>query len=298
MSVRQTIKRHYKIISCLKKRAMSFEELQNDMLLDPDSIEEQLIKSQRTLQRDIVDIDSIYGIVIVADRSSGKYYINENTENTHSQRLRENFDLINAIRLTERFGGNLVFEDRKPLGTQHMSGLLHAIQNQLEVKFTYLKFYDDSISERRLKPIALKEARNRWYLIAEDMKDTIVKNFSLDRISNFVITESKFKPHKGYDIIEEFNHSFGIINGTDEQPEKIILGFTPNEGRYVKSLPLHHSQQLLVENKKEIQFSYFLRSTYDFKMELLSYGNQVKVIEPDTLRKCIKKKLLAAIDLY
>jgi len=298
MSVRQTIKRHYKIISCLKRRAMSFEELQDDMLLDHDSIEYQLIKSQRTLQRDIKDIETIYGIEIVSDRSSGKYYIKENTENTHSQRLRENFDLINAIRLTERFGTNLVFEDRKPLGTQHMSGLLHAIQNHLEVTFTYLKFNDDSISERRLKPIALKEARNRWYLIAEDMKDTIVKNFSLDRISNFVITESKFKPHKGYDIIEEFNHSFGIINGTNEQPEKIILAFTPNEGRYVKSLPLHHSQQLVVENKKEIQFSYFLRPTYDFKMELLSYGNQVKVIEPDTLQKSIKKKLKDAIDLY
>jgi len=298
MSVRQTIKRHYKIISCLKKRTMSFEELQDDMLLDPDSIEDQLIKSQRTLQRDIKDIEIIYGIEIVADRSTGKYYIKENTENTHSQRLRENFDLINAIRLTERFGNSLVFEDRKPLGTQHMSGLLHAIQNQLEVKFTYQKFYDASVSERRLKPIALKEARNRWYLIAEDMKDTIIKNFSLDRISNFIITEVKFKPHKEYDIIEEFNHSFGIINGTNEQPEKIILAFTPNEGRYVKSLPLHHSQQLVVENKKEIQFSYFLKPTYDFKMELLSYGNQVKIIEPEALRKSIKKKLQDAIDLY
>jgi len=298
MSVRQTIKRHYKIISCLKRRAMSFEELQDDMLLDHDSIEDQLIKSQRTLQRDIVDIDSIYGIEIVSDRSSGKYYIKENTENTHSQRLRENFDLINAIRLTERFGTNLVFEDRKPLGTQHMSGLLHAIQNSLKVKFDYHKFYDDTDSKREVMPIALKEARNRWYLIAEDMKDTTIKNFSLDRISNFVITESKFKPHKDYDIIEEFNHSFGIINGTNEQPEKIVLAFTPNEGRYVKSLPLHHSQQLEVENKKEIQFSYFLRPTYDFKMELLSYGNQVKVIEPDTLRDSIKRKLKEAIDLY
>jgi len=277
---------------------MSFEELQDDMLLDHDSIEDQLIKSQRTLQRDIVDIDSIYGIEIVSDRSSGKYYIKENTENTHSQRLRENFDLINAIRLTERFGTNLVFEDRKPLGTQHMSGLLHAIQNSLKVKFDYHKFYDDTDSKREVMPIALKEARNRWYLIAEDMKDTTIKNFSLDRISNFVITESKFKPHKDYDIIEEFNHSFGIINGTNEQPEKIVLAFTPNEGRYVKSLPLHHSQQLEVENKKEIQFSYFLRPTYDFKMELLSYGNQVKVIEPDTLRDSIKRKLKEAIDLY
>jgi hypothetical protein len=275
---------------------MSFEELQDDMLLDPDSIEDQLIKSQRTLQRDIKDIETIYGIEIVANRSSGKYYIEENTENTHSQRLRENFDLINAIRLTESFGNNLVFEDRKPLGTQHMSGLLHSIQNSLKVKFDYHKFYDDTDSKREVMPIALKEARNRWYLIAKDV-DNIIKNFALDRIMSLLITEIKFKPI-GYNVHQEFKDSFGIINGTDEKPINVTLSFTAREGRYIESLPLHRSQKLISKNDKEYQFTYFIAPTYDFQMELLSYGNQVKVLEPGTLRASIKRKLKEAIDMY
>ena len=290
MSLRQTIKRHYKIISLLRLRPMSYEDVQDEMADDPDSVEEKLLTSQRTFQRDLEDIASIHNIVIKCNRSTNKYYINEDVEETHSQRLRENFDLLNAIRLSKSFGNQLIFEERKPLGTQHLAGLLHASQNFLEVEFEYYKFWDTSISNRKVKPIALKEARNRWYLIAEDTKDDIIKNFSLDRIKNLEITKDKFKPIE-YQAYEEFKDSFGIINGTDEEPVKVVLSFTPREGRYVESLPLHHSQQLILSNDDEIRFSYFIRPTYDFRMEILSYGDQIKVIEPESLKSEIIKEL-------
>lgn len=297
MSLRQTIKRHYKIISLLRLRPMSYEDVQNEMADHPDSVEEKLLTSQRTFQRDLEDIASIHNIVIKCNRSTNKYYINEDVEETHSQRLRENFDLLNAIRLSKSFGNQLIFEERKPLGTHHLAGLLHASQNFLEVEFEYYKFWDTSISNRKVKPIALKEARNRWYLIAKDTKDDIIKNFSLDRIKNLELTKDKFKPI-AYQAYEEFKDSFGIINGTDEDPVKVILSFTPREGRYVESLPLHHSQQLILSNDDEIRFSYFIRPTYDFRMEILSYGDQIKVVEPESLKSEIKKELKSCIGNY
>ncbi|MBZ9631605.1 WYL domain-containing protein [Salegentibacter sp. LM13S] len=297
MSVRQTIKRHYKIISLLRLRPMSYEEVQDMMADDPDAVEEDLFSSQRTFQRDIKDIETIHKIEIKCNRSTKKYAIVEDVEETHSQRLRENFDLLNAIRLSKSFGNQLIFEERKPLGTHHLAGLLHASQNFLEVAFEYHKFWDTSVSTRKVKPIALKEARNRWYLIAEDTKDDIIKNFSLDRIQKLEITKEKFK-HIEYQAYEEFKNSFGIINGTNEDPVKVILSFTPREGRYVESLPLHHSQKLILNNEKEIRFSYFIRPTYDFRMEILSYGDQVKVVEPKALQTQIKKELQSSISNY
>lgn len=289
MSVRQTIKRHYKIISLLRLRAMSYEEVQEEMSLDPDSIEESLMTSQRTFQRDILDIASIYGIEIECDRSQSKYFIKDDLEETHSQRLRENFEILNAIRLSKSLGNSLVFEERRSLGTQHMAGLLHAIQNSLKVKFDYHKYYDDTDSKREVMPIALKEARNRWYLIAKD-EDTIIKNFALDRIVSLLITETKFKP-LAYNVQQEFKDSFGIINGTDEKPIEVVLSFTSREGRYIESLPLHRSQLLISRSEKEYQFSYFIRPTYDFRMEILSYGDQVKVLEPFSLKETINEQL-------
>ena len=297
MSVRQTIKRHYKIISLLRLRPMTYEEIQDMMADDPDAVEEDLFSSQRTFQRDIKDIETIHKVEIKCNRSAKKYAIVEDVEETHTQRLRENFDLLNAIRLSKSFGNRLIFEERKPLGTQHLAGLLHASQNFLAVEFEYYKFWDTSVSKRKVKPIALKEARNRWYLIAEDFKDGIIKNFSLDRIKELEITASKFTPIE-YQANKEFKDCFGIINGTDEKAIEVILSFTPREGRYVESLPLHHSQQLILKNKAEIQFKYFIRPTYDFRMEILSFGDQVEVLEPESLRTQIKNEFKRSLSNY
>ena len=294
--IRETIKRHYKIISSLQKRPMSFSELHQEMLLEEELFSEKLATSQRTFQRDISDIESIYGICIENNRGDNTYAIVESTESKHSERLRENVDLLNAIRLTKNFRNNFMFEERRALGTHHLAGLLHAVQEHLEVKFSYHKYYDDSDSQRQVQPYALKEARNRWYLIARDGDS--VKNFGIDRISELQITQRSFTPPRKYDLEEEFRHSFGIINGTGEEPQRVLLSFTPREGRYIKSLPLHHSQQLVHEDEKEIRFSLYLRPTYDFRMELLSFGDQVEVLEPQGLRQAIREQLEKSLKRY
>lgn len=274
---------------------MSYDEIQREIALDHSSIDEDLLTSQRTFQRDIKNIATIYDIEIGSDKSTNKYFIKDDVEEIHSRRLRENSEIVNAIRLSKGFGESLLFEERRSLGTEHMAGLIHAIQNRLSVKFEYHKYGDESVSNRTVNPVALKEARNRWYLIAQD-EDT-VKNFALDRIKNLVVSEYRFA-HFQYNVHQEFENSFGIINGTNEEAEKVVLSFTPKEGRYVESLPLHHSQELVLKNEKEIRFSYFIRPTYDFRMELLSYGDQVKILKPEGLKNTIKSQLQKALKGY
>ncbi len=133
------------------------------------------------------------------------------------------------------------------------------------------------------------------YPIAQD--EDKIKNFALDRIKNLVISEYRFAPIE-YNVHQEFKNSFGIINGTNEEAEKVVLSFTPQEGRYVESLPLHHSQELVLKNEEEIRFSYFIRPTYDFRMELLSYADQVKVVEPISLKKQIQEQVKNSLKSY
>src|SRR5690606_10473903 len=137
-----------------------------------------------------------------------------------------------------------------------------------------------------------------WYLLARETGNDVVKNFSLDRISNLEISKKKFRAFSGYDVKEEFKFNFGIINGTGEKPEKIVLSFTPTEGRYVQSLPLHHSQKEILKNSSEHRFEYLLAPTYDFKMEILSHGDRVKVLEPESLIKDIVGMLEKALEAY
>lgn len=298
MSRQEGIQRHRFIIHQLSKKPSTFKEIQDFLRLQEELSEFNLTCSIRTFQREMREISKIYKIEIRFDKSQKVYFIEHDGRETQSERLMEVSDLYNAIKMGNSFGNHLIFENRKALGTEYMHGLLHAIKNRLEVGFIYKKFYDASITKRRVRPVAIKEARNRWYLLAQDSKDDLIKNFGLDRISELEISIKKFRTITDYDPAEEFKYNFGIINGTDVLPQRIVLSFTPTEGRYINSLPLHHSQVEIVNNEQECCFEYQMVPTYDFKMELLSYGETVKVLEPAGLQAELVEILLKTLQRY
>ena len=43
------------------------------------------------------------------------------------------------------------------------------------------------------------------------------------------------------------------MTGDGGEPQKIVLSFDPFQGQYIKSLPLHKSQTVLVDNVEEFR---------------------------------------------
>jgi predicted DNA-binding transcriptional regulator YafY len=213
-------------------------------------------------------------------------------------RIFEAVDTINALNVTESISKYIDFEKRKPKGTEHLYGIIHALKNAIELQFMYQKFWDASPSLRKFQPFALKDFNNRWYVIGKDLKDNRIKTFSLDRISLLQFTDIRYKVPADFNIQRFFEFSFGIINPDDLVPEEIILSFDAHQGKYIKTLPIHHSQKVLIDTENELQISLFLSPTYDFKMEVLSYGNRVKVLSPQTFVEEIKAELNETLQFY
>jgi predicted DNA-binding transcriptional regulator YafY len=176
-----------------------------------------------------------------------------------------------------------------------MNGILYAIQNHLQLSFTHTKFWDMEITERTVKPLAIKESQHRWYLIAWDNNTEMIKNFGFDRITNLRFLDKKFKP-MNVNIEEKYKHAFGVE--TYSEPQKIILEFTWQQGNYIKSFPLHSSQKIIKDSDDKLVIELFLHPTNDIAMELLKYGAEVKIIEPESLRNDIKNRALEMMKLY
>ena len=97
----------------------------------------------------------------------------------------------------------------------------------------------------------------------------------------------------------EINYDFKQrVYAINEEPQEVILSFDPVQGKYIKSLPLHESQQIIIDNNTELQIKLFLYTTYDFEMELLSYGEYVKVLKPDSLIEVMKNRYSKALNIY
>ena len=61
---------------------------------------------------------------------------------------------------------------------------------------------------------------------------------------------------------------------------------------------LHASQEILQDIDGELLIKLEMYITFDFEMELLSYGEHVKVIEPMVLRDSLKNKLQMTLSYY
>lgn len=298
MSTRETLQRHTIIINRLRRGDASFEELADKLELESELQGYDFNISKRTFQRDIENIESLYGITIKFNFSRNAWYIEEEDNTEANARLLEAFDTFNALKLTNRLPQFIDYEKRRPTGTENMNGLLHAIQNNLRIRFTYQKFWTDEKRTRYAEPLALKESINRWYVITMDAEKEDIRTFGLDRLSELEITNEKFKRPKDFDVNKMFEHSFGIISRDDLEAEEVLLAFHKPQAEYIRSLKLHHSQDVVKETDEEILFSMELFITEDFVQEIVSQGSRVKVLQPDSLIHEVKRYHQEAMDLY
>lgn len=282
MTKRESISRYSLILNKLRKSPATFKEISDYLALESELQSYNYNIAFRTFQRDVKDIESLYNIEIRYDFSKKTYYIEYEGEPEANERILEAFDTFNALNITEGLSKYIHFEQRRPQGTENLYGLLHAIKNCKKIGFEYKKFWEESASRRNVEPLALKEFKSRWYLIANDLKDNQIKTFGLDRLTELTITNQPYS-YPNFNIKEYFKHCFGIIRGVDSEPQQVILSFCKFQGKYIKTFPLHESQQILVDDDKELRIELFVYLTHDLIMELLSHGNSLTVLEPAML---------------
>ncbi len=301
MSKRESIIRYQLIIRKLNRSYCTFKEIKTYLENESQIQGYDLDISLRTFQRDIQDISAIYNIDIKYSKAKQAYFIEDYGTEEFTERIFEAFDTFNALNITDRLASYVQLEKRKPLGTENLYGVLHAIKNYLTISFSYQKYWEGTITNRSVEPYALKEFRNRWYVLAKDLKDGILKTFALDRLKLLEITNQGFDVDINIDIETYFKHCFGIVKPNpheQEKPEEIILKFTAFQGKYIKSLPFHESQEILVDTDEELTIKLYVYPTHDLFMEILSYGANVKVVKPEIMANQIKEEINRTLKNY
>ena len=298
MSKRESIARYNIIIKKLRKYPATLQEIMNELELESEIQSYKFTISKRTFQRDLADIRGIYNIDIQYNFATGKYYIDYDDQSTLHERIFEAYDTFNALNLTDRLSRHIHFESRKPQGTENLYGLLHAIKNKRQIKFTHQKYWDNEPTNRQVEPYALKEFKNRWYVLSNDLKDNQVKSFSLDRITNLEITKTPFIDTINFDVNEHYKYCFGIISSNGQKPQEVIISCNPLKGKYIKSLPFHESQTVLIDNETEVRIKLYLVITYDFMMEILSHGDNMRILAPENLITELKITYQKALSQY
>jgi len=298
MSKIEAINRYSLIVNKLRQVPATFTEISEYLSQETDWQGYNYQISKRTFQRDLEDIRTLYDIDIQYNFSTMLYHIEAEEHSDYKVRLLEAYDTLSVLNLHERLSKNIQLEHVKAKGTKFLQPLLKAIDSKSVVTFDYYKFSERGVSQRQVHPYLIKEYRSRWYLLAIDCKDKVMKSFAIDRIRELTLEPTNFSPLAGFDPTEYYHNCFGIIRPARDKPISITLSFETYQGEYIKTLPLHHSQEIIIDNEDELRIKLHLNITEDFIMELMSYGESMEVIQPKRLKNRITESALNMLNYY
>lgn len=256
--------------------------------------------SKRTFHRDLAEMKSLFGIDIKFDKAHNGYVIAEDKIEANAMLLIDSYRYIHTFQRFKHIN-KLIASEAKITGKEHLETILFAIDKRIRIQFNYQKFVNSECENRTIEPYFIKEFKSRWYVIGLDLKDKKQKSFAMERISNLV------NKHDGlacYDIPKNltpdsfFKDVFGIFKLPHAVNEDIMLSFKPLKGKFIKSNPLHNSQETIIDNNDEFRIKLNMQITHDFVMEILSHGDEVKVIFPEILINEICSKMENALKQY
>lgn len=166
------------------------------------------------------------------------------------------------------------------------------------IKFDYSPYSRSSTTYGIiLEPYFLKIFRQRWYITGMNVSDKKVKTYALDRCKEMEIVGRTFFLPDGFNVKDFVSGSFGIVFSSDPV-EEVIVRVDPRHAKYLRTLPLHESQQEMGYDAPFCDFSYRLRITPDFIRELMSFGPALTVVSPPSLRDKMEEQFAEALENY
>ncbi|MDX2362092.1 MAG: WYL domain-containing protein [Crocinitomicaceae bacterium] len=174
-------------------------------------------------------------------------------------------------------------------GSEFLSPLLEAIKRKLWVNFDYASFVSGELKPRKVIPLLLKQYRNRWYLISFDADKNDYITYALDRMEEMNVSKEEALLPLDFSSDNYFKHAIGITSGNIE-PEEVILKAGIVSAKYLDSLPFHDSQKVVKMEDNGFTFSLTVNISEELIREIMSYGGEVKVIQPVSLLEEVQKR--------
>ena len=244
-------------------------------------------------------VEEIFGIVITCDRSTNRYFIDQ-SESAVDKRAAVDY-LINTFTVNslltlgkERLGGRVAVED-VPSGQKYLTTVMQAMLDGAVLKMAYRKYMSDGADIRTIRPYAVKEFEKRWYIVAYSEEADALRTYAMDRIMSLERSGKSFRMPEGFNVDTLFESCYGIyLPDPGQEPVLVKIKATERESAYLEDLPLHPSQMRLPGNV----FAMSVIPNPGFIMELMSHGDRIEVLEPQSLRETVKEELNKAFKQY
>ncbi len=171
--------------------------------------------------------------------------------------------------------------------------LRQALDERRQVEMEYLSSGRDALTSRRLNPLNLLFGSGNWYVLGWDHLSGENRLFRVDRIREIKLLARKFKP-------EEFMEREALkgfpVDPSRFKGRQVRLRFAPFYANWVM-------EQDMFSRKKRQKDGSVLCTLYAenlawLEKELLRYGTEVEILEPEELRRDVLRRVNNLLKMY
>lgn len=171
-------------------------------------------------------------------------------------------------------------------GAQYIDDIFASITGKSALRISYQPFTATEPKQLVFHPYLLKEFRNRWFLIGRNGDAKNISILALDRIKEIKNSSSSFITNDLFDPETYFNNIIGVTLPEGQTVNEIEIKVASNQVPYIKTKPIHHTQEITKQYKNgDIIVKLWLINNYELRSVLLSYGGDVEVLKPESLRE-------------
>lgn len=181
------------------------------------------------------------------------------------------------------------FEENEYLtGKQFISELYNAIIYEKVVTIDYKTFKNENIIQYQLSPYHLKQFNKRWFLFGKSQNFYTLTNLALDRIVAIKESDKEFQENS-INFEEYFEDVIGVTI-PDAEIQTIKIKIEESIIPYIKTKPLHPSQVNTFQNNENYVILKVIPN-YELESLLLSYGESIQVLEPDSFVEKMRSRI-------
>lgn len=224
--------------------------------------------------------------VKIKHNAYNEYYIDE-AENLRGTNLRAR--MLNIISIdsllndSKELSDQILFEP-VPSGEKFLAPIIEAMRDKCVLQMTYQGFGKPRPFTFPIEPYCLKMFKQRWYVLAYAPDIDKLYVYSLDRIHAIEPTKRKYQLPEDFNAEAYFRNLYGI-NGIDKEPEEVKISISADQAPYLRTLPLHSSQEEIGQDDKGgVIFRFYIVPSDDFQQELYKYGSDVEILAPKWMR--------------
>ena len=174
--------------------------------------------------------------------------------------------------------------------------LSRGINEGRRVKLSYKNLGADRAQSRRVDPYHLACVDNRWYIIGFDAGRKGMRTFALSRMKKAELLTDTFTVPVDFDINEYLKGSFGIFKAADDF--EVVLEFDKWAAELVSERKWHPSQNIVRIKSGRARMTLRLNNIEEVERWVLSWGEHVTVIRPESLANRILRAACRLVDRY